>query len=299
MKNEFQIKEDEILFFVDYNKTLVNYDSLDVNLVTMFYDAYSHSKPLVSMLYLTKSLNEFKQKTGLTPVIVVVSNASLELKDYDDSIRILSDFFNIFIRNKGGNENCNCSQYFKYIICKENDGFFKINQGSKTFYDAYTWIPFGEEELKIKKSESFKKLESVERLMRLLDAKKLSRNLFFAGNDIKDDYPMKLVQTDEGVCKIFVRPGRSRRLTYSKQKEFCEAKGHVFSSRTPKHEKIKCLDNFTVSYLNEIDRNAIENFDDGDHVILTQENSNGLIEGIRKAADIIANSKQKQTNFQL
>ncbi len=297
--SEFQIKENEMLFFIDYNKTLVNYNDIGMRSHSMCFDDYNSSKPLVSMRYLTKSLLDFEKITGLTPVICIVSNASVNLKEKDGSIMILHDFYNLFMKKGDVNSKNSCMRFFKYVVCRENDGFFKILPGNPTFEQSFAWIEFGEKEKQIRMPESFRKCESVERMLSVVDPAKLSKNIFFAGDDIKDDYPMKLARTPDGVCKIFIRPGRSRRLTFSKMKMFCEAKGVEFLSVNQKGQKLRCFDEFTAKYISVEDRRALENYNDGDHVILTQENSNGLIEGIKKATEIIAAGKEKQSNSQM
>ncbi len=299
-ENNFQIKENQMLFFVDYNKTLVNYNDIGMRAHSMFYDNYNSSKPLVSMRYLTKSLVDFEKLTGFTPVICVVSNASFNLKEKDGSILLLHDFFFFFFLNKDVNNEASCLRFFKYIVLRENDGFFKIIPNKKSFEESFEWVEFSEQNKAIKMNEQFRKCESVQRLLNVFDPNKISKNIFFAGDDIKDDYPMKLVKTNNGVCKIFVRPGRSRKLTYSKMREFCEAKGYEFSSTNQNNQKLRCFDNFTFKYINDKDKNALFNFNDGDHVVLTQANSDGLVEGIKKATEIILNSGvcQKQNQMQ-
>lgn len=297
MANEFQIKDDEMLFFIDYNKTLVNYDNLDFRPQLMDHYSFDETKPIVSKLYLTKSLFDFQKKTGLKPVICIVSNASINLTDNLGDPRLLSDFYNIFIKN-GSMTNENSSlRFFKYIMCRENDGFFKICPNGNAEGSVYEWVEFSDEIKKIRKMEDFHKFESLERILCVVDPAKRSKNIFFAGNDIKDDYPMKFVQTPEGVCKIFVRPGNRRKITPTIKQRFCEAKGYEFTSVNKHGRKIKNIDDFSIKYLNENDRKALENFDDGDYVILTQPNSNGLIEGIRKATEIVAENMKKSGYF--
>lgn len=297
--NDFQIKDNEMLFFVDYNKTLVNYSDIGMREHSMFYDYYNSSKPLTSMRYLTKSLVEFEKQTGLTPVISIVSNASFNLKEKDGSIMLLSDFYNLFVKHNDASNPNSCLRFFKYIALKENNGFFRIIPNQPTFEQSFEWVEFSDAEKQIRYSENFRKRETVERLMKVIDPAKKSKNIFFAGDDIKDDYPMKLVKTEEGVCKIFIRPGWSRRLTYSKMRQFAEAKGHEFTSTNWRNQRLRCLDNYTIKYLNEADKKALENYNDGDHVVLTQSNSDGLVEGIRKAAEIVTTAKTNETKNQM
>ncbi len=182
-ENNFQIKENQMLFFVDYNKTLVNYNDIGMRAHSMFYDNYNSSKPLVSMRYLTKSLVDFEKLTGFTPVICVVSNASFNLKEKDGSILLLHDFFNLFVLNKDVNNEASCLRFFKYIVLRENDGFFKIIPNKKSFEESFEWVEFSEQNKAIKMNEQFRKCESVQRLLNVFDPNKISKNIFFAGDD--------------------------------------------------------------------------------------------------------------------
>ncbi len=72
--NNFEIKENEMMFFIDFNKTLVSYDDMLTRAHSMCFGAFNSSKPVVSMRQLISSLENFENKTGLTPVICVVTN---------------------------------------------------------------------------------------------------------------------------------------------------------------------------------------------------------------------------------
>ena len=63
--------------------------------------------------------------------------------------------------------------------------------------------------------------------------------------------------------------------------------------RTKTGKKIKCFGDECLPWLSENERQMLLNFDDGDHVILTNKNSRGLIEGLYQSIDII---KQVQAN---
>jgi hypothetical protein len=184
------------------------------------------------------------------------------------------------------------------MIHYENDGFIKINPQATNFSELYTLIPFDDKAMNIRYIEQFRKKESVDRLMSLVDPRKsTSKYILFAGDSIKDDYPMKEIWTPEGVSKIFIRPGKSQKLTYSVMREFCEAKGDVFLSRNPKNgKKIICTDEFSFGLLSEEEKQKILNYHSGDYVYLTQRNSEGFIDGVNKLADLICeqNGSAKQ-----
>lgn len=299
--NEFQIKNNEMLFFVDYNKTLVNYDDIKMRSLSMCYDSFNSQRPVVSMRHLIGSLEKFEAETGITPVICIVTNATVELLDEQTgNPMMLEDFYNIFMRNNAFKNQA--MKYFKYVMCAENDGFFKIHSEGKSFEESYEWIDFSDEIKQIKMIEQFKKCESVERILSVVDPMKVSKHIFFAGDSIKDDYPMKLARTNEGVCKYFVRPGRNKKMSPERMRSFCEAVGLTFDSVNHKGQKIRCFDKFNLQFLTPEDRKKLDSYSDDVRILLTQENSSGLINGIDLVRDLIAgkvaltvsNSNQRQ-----
>lgn len=290
--NEFEIKDNEMLFFVDFNCTLVDYDNITDRDHVMFSDAFS-GETVASTKYLNVAINNFIKKTGYTPVICVVTNSSEELCDNETGYPLaLTDFYSIFIRRRGEYKNP-LSRYLKYFIMSENEKFFKINEFSTSIDDAFDVVGFDEQALSVKMADSFHKCESAKRMLQVLDPSHKSKFVFFAGDSIKDDYPMKYAVTEEGICKFFVYPHGKRKLSYEVMRRFCEAKGFEFSSLNGKGRKIKCFDEFNLKFLSENERQALENYHDGDHVIITQKNSEGLAEGVDKVADLICDLKQK------
>lgn len=303
--NEFELKDNEIMIFTDFNNTLVDYEN-EYNHYICQYDDYFNRASESTKAKLTKCLNEFERKTGLVPIVCVVTNASLFAVDSNGANGIHNDLFMTFFNHANYTDaeakqlyDFGCEKYFKYLLYKENDVFFKINPLAKTMEDMFEMIEFGETAKEIRLAPKFKKLESVERMMTVVDPNGTkTKYCIFAGDSIENDYPMKLVQTNEGVCKIFIRPGKVQKMKLSLMQEFCRAKGVEFSSVHPRTgKKIKAVDESNLQFLTETDRANLLNFSDGDHILLTSKNSRGLIEGLYQSIDIInavKNGKQKQ-----
>ena len=88
---------------------------------------------------------------------------------------------------------------------------------------------------------------------------------------------MKEIWTPDGVSKVFIRPGRHQKITYSLMREFCDAKGDVFESKNPKNgKKIICTDERSFAMLSNEEQMKILNYHSGDYVYLTQKNTNKL-----------------------
>lgn len=302
--NKFLLKDNEIMIFTDFNNTLVDFENEYNSIIGMYNEKLNQSTMSVKS-HLTRCLREFEQKTGLKPVICVVTNASLFSIDGNDAPGIHQDLHMTFFNHTDLSEekaremyDYSCEKYFKYLLYKENDCFFEINPLGNSLDDMFVPHMFDESALKIKYAPNFKKRESVERMMTLIDPEKLrTKFCIFAGDSIKDDYPMKLAETAEGVCKIFIRPGKVQKMKKSLMHEFCVAKGIEFLSVHPKTGKvIKCFDEDSVKWLSADEKNMLDNFDDGDHVILTGKNSRGLIEGLYQSIDIINSVKNANAN---
>ena len=123
--------------------------------------------------------------------------------------------------------------------------------------------------------------------------------VIFAGDSIIDDYPMKYAVTDHGVSRIFIRPGKVKKLKYSVMQQFCQAKGIEFVAQNPKNKKkIKIIDESTFKFLDEDQQRQLLDFSDGDYILLTNENSRGFVEGIYKAIEIINASKAEKAQKQ-
>lgn len=289
--NEFRLKSNEMLFFVDFNNTLVDYAN-EYDMHDFYFDNRLFYNPYRTRTILAKALIEFEKRTGKTPVICVITNARLASIDNNGYGGICNDLFRTFFYDQDNlkiNPVYDAKRFFKYLMHYENDGFIKINPQAKTFNELYELIPFDSKTLDIRYIDQFRKKESVDRLLSVVDPRKnTSEYILFAGDSIKDDYPMKEIWTPEGVSKVFIRPGRSQKLSYSVMREFCDAKGDVFLSRNPKNgKKIICTDERSFMLLSPEEQAMILNFHSGDHVYLTQKNSEGLIEGINKTADLI------------
>lgn len=287
----FRLKSDEMMFFVDFNNTLVDYEN-EYDKSCMFFDNAGFENPYHARILLARTLVEFEQKTGITPVICVITNARSINLDTNGYYGIYNDLFRTFFYefdSRNVSPVYDVKRFFRYLVHYENDIFTKINPDGVTFNEVFEQIPFGKTALSIRYAENFRKKESVDRIMSVVDPRRdTSKYILFAGDTIKDDYPMKEIWTPYGVSKFFIRPGRSQKLTYSVMREFCEAKGNMFNSINPKNGKrIICTDAGTYKLLSPEERAMIDNYHSGDYVFLTHKNSDGLLEGIQKTADII------------
>lgn len=304
--NEFLLKDNEIMIFTDFNNTLVDFENEYNSAIGMYaYERSLGNRGIKSRI--SHALLDLEQQTGLVPVICVVTNASLNAIDSNGSFGIAEDLYMTFFNHNNLSperareiyEN-SCEKYFRYLLYKENNAFFRINPLAGTLDGLFEIIPFGEEAMNIKYAQKFKKRESVERMLTLIDPDKTRmKHVIFAGDSIEDDYPMKLATTAEGACKIFIRPGKIQKMKPSVMHEFCRAKGIEFNGVHPRTGKrIKCFDESTIQFLSEEEQKQLRNFDDGDYVVLTNKNSRGFVEGIYAAIDIIngrdSASNQKQ-----
>ena len=314
--NHFKLKEKEIMIFVDFNKTLVDFENEYNNLsLNPDFEEFARQGAFVKS-NLSKCLNTFEEKTGLTPVLCIVTNASSRIIDANNFAGIAHDVHMTFFDHTHHSAeqakriyDRTCERYFRYLIYNgnkqdgtrgENDFFFKINPLATSAHDMFVPYEFSEKLKQIKFIPQFRKKESVERMLGILDPNRDRVPIaIYAGDSIKDDYPMKLAQTHQGTCKYFIRPGRAKIMKPSLMYEFCQAKGVEINATHPRTgKKIKCFDEQTIKFLNETDRKLLENYSDGDMIYLTSENSRGLIEGIYKAMDdIIGSQKSKQIIF--
>ena len=285
-----KLKDNEILIITDYNNTLVDYATEFDYRSELFEDFDGFLRRQKNGI--TRSLTEFERRTGLTPVVCIVTNASLLTVDNNGFNGICNDlkmtFFNHSRQTKEAamsEAQNSCEKYIKYVIHKENDGFLEVNPLGETMEEAFSPVLFSDEAMKIKRSDI--KRESVERLLCEIGPVK-SKAVIFAGDSIADDYPMKYAVTDHGVSKIFIRPGKAKKMKIPIMQQFCEAKGLKFQAVNPKNnKKIKIIDETTIKFLTDEQREQLMNYDDGDHVILTNENSRGFAEGILQSIDIV------------
>ncbi len=304
---DFLLKNNEIMLFTDFNNTLVDFEN-EYNSIYYARDSIRLDMATANVkVSLSRALHEFERKTGLTPVICVVTNSSANLRDANNAPGIHQDLHMTFFNHIGQSAEraimeykSSCEKYFKYLMYVENECFYQINPLAESLDEMFVPQYFGEDALCIRYCPDFKKRESVERLMSVVDPAQKSKFVIFAGDSIKHDYPMKLMQSKEGLCKIFIRPGRVQKMKPSTKYEFCLAKGLEFTSVHPRTgKKIRCIDNDTIKLLSEKERQMLENFDDGDYILLTNKNSRGLIEGIYRSIDIINSAKDSALNQML
>ena len=298
MKNA--IKENEILIFTDFNNTFVDFHAEYDNQIQFYEDFEEFLSNTKGQM--TKCLKSFERQTGLTPVVCIVTNASMAYVDNNGYRGICNDLRMTFFRHRHATKqqihymvDHTCERYIKYVLHRENDGFFEINPYGETMEEMFIPHPFSEAAMQI--THSSVKRESVERFVHDLDPIK-SDFVIFAGDSIIDDYPMKYAVTQEGINKIFIRPGKVRHMKPSVMQQFCLAKGLEFSCVNPRNNKrIKTIDDTNIHLITEEDRRKLESYADGDIILLTSQNSRGFMEGIYKSIDIInsyrAGNKEK------
>lgn len=304
MRKNQQLKDNEILIFTDFNETIVPFAGEYNSCSCMYTENKMNEVPAIKAR-VTRALKDFERETGLTPVICVVTNASLATIDANDAPGIHQDMRMTFFdhsndspeRAKMVYENT-CEKYFRYLVYKENDYYFEINPLGNSLSDVFVPQAFSEEQRAIRMASSHKKLESVERIASMMcpDRSKI-KHCIFAGDSIKDDYPMKLIKTPEGTCKIFIRPGKVQKMKPSIMQEFCGAMGVEFSQvKTSKGKPVRVFDNDNIKYLPENERVMLENYHGGDHVLLTNPNTRGFVEGLYQAIDIIKAHQKENPN---
>lgn len=290
---ENKLKENEILIFADFNNTLVDYATEFDYRSELYCNFEGYLRILKRSI--SKSLMDFEKETGLTPVVCIITNASLDFVDGNGYNGICYDVMMTFFNHKGQSEeaidyeiNNSCEKYIKYVMHKENEGFLEINPKGKEVDDMFIPHLFSDKARQIKHKDV--KRETVERFMHDYGDIQ-SKFVIFAGDNIQDDYPMKYAINQDGVNKIFIRPGKVRKMKPSIMQQFCLAKGIDFDCINPKNnKKIKIIDDLTLKFLTPEQQKQLFKYDDGDTVILTNQNSRGFIEGINECAKIIKNS---------
>ncbi len=298
--NRFLLKDNEIMIFTDFNNTLVDFEN-EYDFLTNRFDENFVPLPQITKINLTKCLRSFEKTTGLVPVLCIVTNASANAIDANNFKGISHDLHMTFFDHSFQSDQLaaesvknSCEKYFRFLVYKENDAFFEINPLGKTQNEMFVRHEFSDEAKKIRLAPEFKKRESIERMLTVLDPMHSKMPYaIFAGDSIKDDYPMMLAKTSQGTSKIFIRPGKATRMKPSVVYEFCMAKGLEFSSVHPKTgKKIRQFDDNNIKFLNDADKDAYEHFSDEGTIILAPQNSRGLVEGLNKAAQMIAGWQQ-------
>ncbi len=292
MKKE--IKDNEILIFTDFNNTFVDFHAEYDNKIQFYEDFEEYLMNIKSRM--TRCLKTFEKETGLTPVVCIVTNASMCYVDNNGYLGVCYDIMMPFFRHQQATKEDikylvehTCEKYIRYVIHRENDGYFEINPYGRTMDEMFIPRLFSEEAMKI--THSSIKRESVARFVQDMDPVK-GDFVIFAGDSIEDDYPMKYGVTKEGINKIFIRPGRVRKMKPSVKQQFCSAKGIEFNCVNPKNKKkIKTIDESNIRFMSEEDRKKLEDYADGDIILLTSQDSQGFMEGIYKSIDIINSYK--------
>lgn len=300
--DNFRLKPDEMMFFIDFNNTLVDFEN-EFDAKWMYDEQRYIYNFRDTRVRLSRALTDFRSLTGIKPVICVVTNAYSWTVDQNQTSGIFNDLFKTFFENDHISNMSeeqvkryyekSCEQYFKYLIYRDNDAFYKIDPFANNLERTYKKIQFDDSAMQIRLCPEFKKRESVERMLSVVDPKRnTSRFMIFAGDKIKDDYPMKEIETPDGVSKIFIRPYKAKKITHELMREFAEAKGETFTKISTKTgRKLKTIDQFNFSELPEKEQQQLKNFDSGDIVLLTQKNNRGLVDGIYESAKIIASQK--------
>lgn len=287
------LKENEILIFTDFNNTLVDYATEFDYRSERYYDFDGYLRMLKRNI--SKSLVSFENQTGLTPVVCVVTNASINAIDGNGFNGICNDLMMTYFNHKNmGKEaidheiNNSCEKYIRYVMHKENDVFFEINPKGRDIEEMFVPHLFSSDAMQIRRGDV--KRETVERFVHDYGTIQ-SKFVIFAGDSIQDDYPMKYAVTQDGVSKIFIRPGKVTKMKLSVMQQFCLAKGIEFNCINPKNNKrIKIIDESTLKFLTPEQQKLLFDYADGDTILLTNPNSRGFIEGINESANIIRNS---------
>lgn len=295
-----KIKENEILIFADFNNTLVDYATEFDYRSERFSDFDAYLRMIKQSI--SRSLVNFEKETGFTPVICIVTNASLNLVDGNGYNGICYDVMMTFFNHKNMNDkmidyenNNTCEKYIRYVIHKENNGYFEINPRGSDVVQMFIPHLFSDETMQIKHNQV--KRESVERFIYEYGTNE-NKFVIFAGDSIQDDYPMKYAVTKEGINKIFIRPGKVTKIKPSVMQQFCLAKGIEFKCFNPNNNKaIRVIDDYSLRFLSPEQKKQLFEYDDGDTILLTSQNSRGFIEGIYKCAEIIKNSNKTSTEF--
>ena len=89
---KIKLKPNEILIFTDFNNTLVDYENEYNNTVMNIYDEGGFTAPHRTIKHnITRVLNTFEEKTGFTPILCLVTNASSASIDSNGYPGILQD----------------------------------------------------------------------------------------------------------------------------------------------------------------------------------------------------------------
>ena len=301
---KIKLKPNEILIFTDFNNTLVDYENEYNNTVMNIYDEGGFTNPQRTIKHnITRALNAFETKTGFTPVLCLITNASSSSIDSNGYSGILQDLRMTFFDHSNHSSEMarsvyetSCERFFRYLVYKENEFYYEIDPLAGSLDTMFKQRAFGQDALAKRYIPQFRKKESVERILSLYDEDSLEgKFIIFAGDSIKDDYPMKFAQTPESVGKIYIRPGKITKMKPTIAREFCEAKGYDFVSVHPKTgKKMKIFDESTIKFLSDEEKAILANYSDGDYILLTNKNSRGFVEGIFQAADIINSGILKQ-----
>lgn len=295
---DLRLKENQMIFFVDYNNTLVDYENEFDSCLRGSSDERMSSNA-TTRFYLLKTLKEFEVATGIAPQICIVTNASRIKIDSNGYEGIFNDIKNTFFVGEKANE---LKKYIKYLVCKENDCFYQIQSG-KDYNNLFEKIDFSQEQKFIRYAPDFRKYESVSRMLSILDpglskGAGVSKYILFAGDSIKDDYPMMKFETPEGVSKVFVRPGKVKKMSENMMWKFYLATGGKMTSVNPRRNRpYEKIDTNNFHMLNVVDQNNIKGYSLGGKVFLTQKNSRGLMDGIRELQKLIVQKNANQSTF--
>ena len=94
-----RLKENEILIVTDYNNTLVDYEA-EFDYRSELYEDFEGFLRMIKR-NISKSLIEFERKTGFTPVVCIVTNASFNTIDSNGYNGICNDLRMTFFNNRG------------------------------------------------------------------------------------------------------------------------------------------------------------------------------------------------------
>ena len=150
---KIKLKPNEILIFTDFNNTLVDYENEYNNTVMNIYDEGSLINPHRTIKHnITRALNDFETKTGLTPILCLITNASSVSIDSNGYPGILQDLRMTFFDHSNHSPEMaksiyetSCERFFKYLVYKENDFYYEIDPLAGSLDTMFKQRAFGQD----------------------------------------------------------------------------------------------------------------------------------------------------------
>ena len=126
--DNFKLKPNQMMIFTDFNSTLVDFDNDYNNSGIGVFDEKCFFATKIVKQKLSRCLDEFQKKTGLEPVICVITNADSRVVDNNGYPGITQDMRMTFFDHKKQDEdtknfvyNHSCEKFFKFLVYRDND----------------------------------------------------------------------------------------------------------------------------------------------------------------------------------